>query len=74
MPGFEAFELLRPTEGKIRYFVYTRWQSEKTFQSWVNSDAFQRGHAGAGNPHHGKLVASYSALLGFEVVLRSEPN
>ena len=29
MHGFEAFELLRPTEGETRYFVYTRWESEK---------------------------------------------
>ena len=74
MPGFEAFELLRPTEGETRYFVYTRWDSEEAFQAWVNSDAFQRGHAGAGNPHHGKPVASHSSLLGFEVVLHSEAN
>ena len=72
MPGFESFELLRPTEGETRYFVYTRWEAEEAFQAWVNSDAFQKGHANAGNPHHGKPVASHSALLGFEVVLRSE--
>ena len=69
IPSFEAFELLRLTEGKTRYFVCTRRESEEAFQSWVNSDAFQRGHAGADNPHHGKPVASY-----FEVGLRSEPN
>ena len=72
MPGFEAFELLRPVEGETRYFVYTRWASEEAFQAWVGSEAFQKGHAHAGNPHGGKPVATGSALLGFEVVMRSE--
>ena len=37
MPGFEDFQLLRPVEGEERYFVYTRWDSEESFQAWVNS-------------------------------------
>ena len=41
MPGFEDFQLLRPVEGEERYFVYTRWDSEESFQAWVNSQAFQ---------------------------------
>ena len=45
MPGFEGFELLRPTNGESRYFVYTRWASEDDFQRWVSSDSFTRGHA-----------------------------
>ena len=48
MPGFEGFELLRPTGGESRYFVYTRWASEEDFQGWVSSSAFTRGHAEAG--------------------------
>jgi heme-degrading monooxygenase HmoA len=43
-PGFEGFELLRPVEGEDRYFIYTRWDSEESFQAWVNSQAFQHGH------------------------------
>ena len=27
MEGFEAFELLRPTDGKDVFYVYTRWRS-----------------------------------------------
>lgn len=45
MAGFEAFELLRPVEGTDRYLVYTRWRSREDFESWVNSQAFSRGHA-----------------------------
>jgi heme-degrading monooxygenase HmoA len=67
MPGFEEFQLLRPVEGEDRYFVYTRWDSEESFQAWVSSQAFQHGHARA-ESSDGKPVATGSALLGFEVV------
>ena len=43
--GFEDFQLLRPTEGEDRYFVYTRWASEEHFQAWMNSQDFAHGHA-----------------------------
>ncbi len=48
MPGFEDFQLLRPVEGEDRYFVYTRWDSEESFQAWVQSQAFAHGHAESG--------------------------
>lgn len=66
-PGFEEFVLLRPTEGEDRYFVYTRWDSEESFQAWVSSQAFGQGHAKADSPD-GKPVATGANLLGFEVV------
>ena len=28
-PGFEAFELLRPTDDRDVYLVYTRWRSRR---------------------------------------------
>ncbi len=43
MDGFEAFELLRPTEGG-RYLVYTRWRSREDFDAWRSSRAFEAGH------------------------------
>jgi heme-degrading monooxygenase HmoA len=70
MPGFEAFELLRPVSGDDRYFVYTRWDSEESFLSWTRSEQFQHGHARA-QSDDGKPVASGAALLSFEVVLRA---
>jgi heme-degrading monooxygenase HmoA len=45
MDGFEAFELLRPIAGSDRYLVYTRWDSKESFDAWVGSQAFERGHA-----------------------------
>jgi heme oxygenase (mycobilin-producing) len=46
--GFESFELLRPTEGFDKYLVVTRWRDEASFEAWLNSQAFQKGHARAG--------------------------
>ncbi len=44
-PGFEGFQLLRPVENEDRYFVMTWWDSEESFQAWVNSQDFAKGHA-----------------------------
>lgn len=70
MPGFEGFELLRPTEGETRYFVYTRWESEEAFMAWVSSDAFTRGHAQATADRGEQPVAHGSHLLSFDVVIK----
>ena len=43
MPGFEEFQLLRPVEGDDRYFVYTRWDTEESFQSWVQEPGVRPG-------------------------------
>ncbi len=67
MPGFEGFELLRPVSGEDRYFVYTRWATEKDFQNWRQSQQFQHGHAGDQNQER-PPVSTGSALLEFEVV------
>ena len=68
MPGFEGFELLRPTGGETRYFVYTRWDSEESFRVWTASQQFQHGHARA-ESDDGRPVAHGADLLSFEVVL-----
>jgi heme-degrading monooxygenase HmoA len=78
-PGFEGFELLRPTgEAETRYFVVTHWRSVEDFDAWVNSAAFGQGHAGPPAGAHGgeapPPVASGSAVLEFDVVLRSDPR
>src|ERR1700710_2923665 len=65
MEGFEAFELLRPTDGKDVFYVYTRWRSKEDFDAWMNSQAFGKGHA----QHSEKgPVGSGSDLLSFDVV------
>ena len=62
-PGFEGFQLLRPTAGEDRYFVVTTWQSEEHFAAWRDGLA-KEAHAGEGR----KPVATGAQLLEFEVV------
>ena len=64
-PGFEAFELLRPTDDRDVYLVYTRWRSQADFDAWVQGPAFQHGH----RQHQSDgPVSSESALWSFDVV------
>jgi heme-degrading monooxygenase HmoA len=44
-PGFEAFELLRPSDDREVCLVLTRWRSEEDFEAWVESPDFAAGHA-----------------------------
>jgi heme-degrading monooxygenase HmoA len=65
MPGFEAFELLRPTDGRDTFYVYTRWRSAEDFDNWLNSAAFQHGH----RAHNTQgPVGTGSEVLAFDVV------
>ncbi|CRK61154.1 Antibiotic biosynthesis monooxygenase [Alloactinosynnema sp. L-07] len=68
-PGFLGFELLRPTAGETRYFVYTRWETEADFQAWATGSA-REAHAG----QRAKPVATGSSLLEFEVVQSAGPR
>ena len=65
-PGFEGFQLLRPTAGEDRYFVVTHWATEADFQAWRET----RSAAAHGGPdgEQRKPVASGAELLEFEVV------
>jgi heme-degrading monooxygenase HmoA len=65
MPGFEMFELLRPTDEKDTFLVYTRWASEEDFQNWMNSAAFQHGHRAHSSQGP---VSNQSELWAFDVV------
>lgn len=52
-PGFESFQLLRPTDDSERYFVVTQWESEEAFEAWMSSRAFQQGHGGPSSDQSG---------------------
>ncbi|MDH6236805.1 antibiotic biosynthesis monooxygenase [Cryobacterium sp. CG_9.6] len=43
-PGFEGFELLKPTDDRSTWLVLTRWADEESFQTWLSSPAFSHGH------------------------------
>lgn len=45
-PGFEGFELLRPTDGRNVWLVVTRWADEESFRAWTASKSFADGHGG----------------------------
>lgn len=62
-PGFEGFQLLRPTAGESRYFVVTTWASREDFERWRDGRA-KDAHAGQDR----KPVASGAELFEFEVV------
>lgn len=64
MPGFEAFELMRPTSGD-RYIVYTRWADEESFKGWLGSPAFAHGHKAQSEDGP---VGTASELWQFEVI------
>jgi len=64
-PGFEAFELLRPTDDRDVFLVYTRWSSEADYEAWANSAAFQHGHRAHATQGP---VSNQSALWSFDVV------
>lgn len=72
-PGFLGFELLRPTAGESRYFVYTRWETEEAFRAWRESSAFRRGHTDRAGSGGQAPVGTGSSLLEFEVVLSARP-
>ena len=68
-PGFEAFELLRPTDDRDVFLGYTRWATQADFDNWVSGQAFQQGHAqhASGGP-----VSTGSELWSFDVVQHEE--
>ena len=67
-PGFLGYELLRPTAGDDRYFVYTRWETEEAFVAWRDGGAAAAAHAG----ERKQPVSPGADLMEFEVVLSVE--
>ena len=43
-PGFEEFLLLKPTDGMSPFYVFTRWESEEAFETWMGGSDFRRAH------------------------------
>ena len=69
-PGFEGFELLKPTDERTQWLVVTRWADEESFQAWVSSKSFQHGHQDASQRAGGeaqKPVGISSELWSYEV-------
>jgi heme oxygenase (mycobilin-producing) len=70
--GFEEFQLLRPTDDRTTWLVYTRWRDEESFQAWMASRAFTQGHARSAE---GGPVATGSELWSYHLEqLESRPG
>ena len=70
--GFEGFELLKPTDGRTTWLVVTRWRDEESFQAWMSSASFQRGHEGSSTASSEEAsqrrpVSTSSELWSYEV-------
>lgn len=63
--GFEEFQLLRPTDDRTTWLVYTRWRDEESFEAWVASRAFVHGHTQHGEQQ--KPVGTGSELWSYRL-------
>ena len=87
-PGFEGFELLRPTDDRTTWLVVSRWRDEETFNAWLQSPAFAHGHrgvSGSGEAHGGghpggghgggeRPMAMNAELWSYEIATAAEPK
>ena len=79
--GFEGFELLRPTaESEKRWFVYTRWSDQASYEAWRDGDGARASHAQGGEEDGGEAeqprqpVSMGATLLEFEVEVAAGPS
>ena len=42
--GFKKMQILKPGSEDLPYIVYTEWNDEDAFKSWVGSDDFKEAH------------------------------
>lgn len=59
-PGFEGFDLLRPTKGEKRYFVVTRWADEASYTAWRDSDPHTRPTTATANGSYHSQMSNAS--------------
>lgn len=73
--GFEGFELLRPTgETESRWFVYTRWADQASYEAWRDGDGAGRAHAAPSGESAKPPVSMGATLLEFEVEVVVGPS
>jgi heme-degrading monooxygenase HmoA len=73
VPGFEGFELLRPTaESEQRWFVYTRWADQSSYEEWRDGRGARASHAPTETENTGPPVSLGATLLEFEVALQKQ--
>ncbi len=73
--GFEGFELLRPTgETETRWFVYTRWADQESYEGWRDGDGAQASHRAQDGEQPRPPVSMGATLLEFEVEVQAGPS
>lgn len=75
VPGFLGFELLRPTAAtEQRWFVYTRWTDQASYEGWRDGDGARASHAGEQGGEARPPVSMGATLLEFEVEVEAGPS
>ncbi len=77
--GFCGFELLRPTgDAETRWFVYTRWSDQASYEAWRDGDGAANAHAKNSSDGDSeaprKPVSMGATLLEFEVEVAAGPS
>ena len=78
--GFLGFELLRPTaDTESRWFVYTRWTDQASYEAWRDGDGARASHAGQATDDEAAEgrrppVSMGATLLEFEVMVEAGPS
>ncbi|MDO5053134.1 MAG: antibiotic biosynthesis monooxygenase [Pseudoclavibacter sp.] len=72
-PGFEGFELLKPTDGRETWLVVTRWADEASYEAWSESREQQKAHDAAAGAERRAPVATGAELWSFVRVGGAEP-
>ncbi|WP_407271642.1 antibiotic biosynthesis monooxygenase family protein [Radiobacillus sp. PE A8.2] len=66
-PGFHALRVLRPTRGNT-YVVMVQWQDKQSYDSWKNSDSFQKSHAGKNKKEKPPYAAGPSYVTSYKMI------
>lgn len=70
--GFEEFQLLRPTDDRTTWLVYTRWQDEESFAAWRTAQGLGGPPAGGQGPQAGGQPPAHGSGQGGPVATGSE--
>jgi heme-degrading monooxygenase HmoA len=71
MKGFVRNQVLRPGNPDDPYIVMTYWDNKADFEAWVNSEAFQKGHAKSGTLPP-EAFRERAKLENFDVILDTD--
>jgi len=69
VPGFREFHLLKgpADEEATLYASHSRWDDQRAFEAWTQSENFRKAHAGARAPSG--VYLGHPQFEGFETVI-----